>query len=197
MTLHGRKNNRRIFSPVVFALFSVLALSGVAFGAPDGIANMINNFDFSRGIDENDLPIGWRLLGKTVEGNMEAVVTDEIASVGNYSLKVTDTVPNGTDAYIGILTDYFDAVPGQEYRVEVDVLIESGIPNLELEWRSADNTKGSFVATPDETKPGVWQRISLDVVIPDEAVRFKVHLYSPTKNVGVAYFDNVLLYRVK
>lgn len=155
--------------------------------------NLIDNFDFSQGVDADGLPVGWTSFARNPEEGNDFMVTDERSFIGEYSLKNID---GSNERGVGVRSGDYPVEVGDLYRAEVDVFVESGSAQIFMDFRNESLvrvlSKSATVGTDAD-----WQRLTVELEVPEGAVNVSLILYGSVGNVGVAYFDNVLLYKVE
>lgn len=156
----------------------------------DELSNLIDNYDFSLGLGSDGIPIGWvKHSGPEVDRRIE--LSEEKARVGKYSLKLVDESASGA---LAVRSASYPVEFAEKYRVEVDVFVVSGRFSIYLDYlKGSSRVLHSSVSAE---AGGEWQRIGVDLSVPEEADNVSIILFSGAQNVGEAYFDNVLLYKM-
>ena len=170
-------------------LASVCFLAWATAAAQDE-PNLILNFDFSLGLNDQGLPLHWTLFGQGPMTSFE--LSDERATAGTHSLKLIDDNPEGS---IGLRSHRVETAPGRRYIAEVDVFGESGSAMLYIDFLDA---QGRRVQERAERKSAAmkWETITVEATAPEGAAYVTLILYANIANTGVFYYDNVRLYDI-
>ncbi|RAV19708.1 immunoglobulin-like domain-containing protein [Paenibacillus contaminans] len=112
-------------------------------------------------------------------------------SSGAYSLKFNDS--SNTSA-VGAESEKLDAVEGISYSAAVQVYIESGNASIYLRFYSAAGGLISQFSAGSTTR-NKWTPLAVTAVAPPGAEYVSVVLFSSSANVGVSYYDSVVLQR--
>ncbi|HHW08923.1 MAG TPA: DUF4962 domain-containing protein [Firmicutes bacterium] len=153
------------------------------------LTNLVDNHDFSGGIDAaTGLPVGWTLFGT----NFTSVV-DEKATVGTYSLKLTD---NNADVGGGLRSRLVATEPGTPYRAEVDVLPLIGRGGVYLDFMDGSGKRVTAVQKTSKSNTGMWETVVLEGTAPKGAETVSIILYSYKPDIATVYFDNIRLYNL-
>lgn len=153
-------------------------------------ANHIRNPDFTLGTQSTGVPVDWTIFSGVP--NVDFMLTDERATVGDVSLKLVDE-DNSRSA--GLRSHSVPARPGQRFAVEVDVFVERGTAMVYLDFHNAGGQRIVAQTTSLGTTAD-WQTVSVEAAAPEGTAYVTVILYSSLPNVGTLYFDNVRLYDV-
>ncbi len=129
------------------------------------------------------LPSGWTIYGGILE------VTDKRSSTGNFSLRVDDPSPNKG---AGIRSRHIPVEEGCIYLASVDSLNESGVSRLYFEFWDDKGVRIAHTIGSNDTEL-TWKTMSANGVAPVGAKTATLLLYGHAQNVGVSYYDNVLL----
>ncbi len=129
------------------------------------------------------LPVGWVILGGLVE------VTNERSSKGSFSIKVNDT---SSIENAGIRTRHVAVEEGSIYLASVESFNESGISQIYFEFWNSKGSRIAHTVGTNSTK-ATWQTMFANGVAPEGATSATLLLYGHGANVGVSYYDNVLI----
>lgn len=179
---------RRVRRVKLLLLLSILVLAAAAVHAQS--ANLIRNPDFSLGVDDEGVPLEWVNFGGSPLNRFE--LTKERATLGEFSLKLTDVDPEGSG---GMRSHRVPAAAGDRFRLQVDVFVERGSAMVYLDFHTASGARVDAVST-NTGVTGNWHTVTLEGTAPAGTDHVTVILYVNIPNTGVAYFDNVRLYKL-
>lgn len=153
-------------------------------------SNLIQNASFEAGLDTAGIPIEWRVFSGTPGTQIQ--VSTERATQGTQSLKLIDT----SNAYsVGLMSNRIQAKAAALYRVEVDVLVESGSAMIYLDFLDRNYTRIE-AKTATLGADNAWKGMKVESAAPAGTEYVQIILYSNIPAISTVYFDNVRLYDV-
>lgn len=138
-------------------------------------------------VQENGFPAGWHNAPGCPLPPMPVVATDR-AHNGEQSLRLLDEGNQG----LGIQSWLYPAVQGRKYRATCFVFAESGAGRLYLEFFK-DRVNRLAEVHAETTATGQWQPLEVEAEAPAGTGYASCLVYSTIGNVGVSYFDDVVL----
>ena len=147
-----------------------------------GIYDELQNAGFDLPSEDGSIPYWERAFGT------QPIVLDSIhVYEGVYSLKLAD---QSKDEPLGLISKPVRVTPGNIVTVTAMVYGE-GTGTAELYLRYFD-ASGNIIGNHNQPIPqpgNEWQKVTLSVQVPEDAVTGKVLLYSSKSNQGTFYFD--------
>ncbi|HHT28576.1 MAG TPA: DUF4962 domain-containing protein [Firmicutes bacterium] len=152
--------------------------------------NLIQNPSFEAGLDSADIPLNWRVFSGTPVTQIR--LSTEHATQGAHSLKLIDESSSGS---VGLMSDRVPAKAATLYRVETDVLVESGNSMVYLDFLDG-NYRRIEAKTATINAGTAWGETVIESMAPAGTEYIQVILYMNIPATGTVYFDNVRLYDV-
>lgn len=151
----------------------------------ENMVTEIQNPSFEVTPSDNDFLPGW----STQSEAKYFTITDEQASDGKYSLKITDDME---DAGNNITSSRIEVIPNASYVATVDVY---GDANAQLYIRFLNKygvtlSNGSASAQKED---GYWYTLKAQTTAPADAVYAVIVLATTKQSTGRVYFDNVTI----
>jgi hypothetical protein len=169
----------------LWLLIAIITLVPATVAASD---NLLQNASFEAGVDSTGVPLEWRVFSGTPITQIQ--VSSERTTQGTNALKLVD---NSSAGSVGLMSNRVPAKALALYRVETDVLVESGNAMIYLDF--LDNAYKRIEAkTVTVGVSAAWQDVAVESMSPAGTEYIQVIVYMSIPAVGTVYFDNVRLY---
>ncbi|MBP1948408.1 FIMAH domain-containing protein [Virgibacillus litoralis] len=153
------------------------------------VALDLENASFEEQSSEENIP-GWDKYPSSPRDGTSISLTDEKASDGQKSVKITD---EKSDASVGLYSQAVEIEPSKVYTIEGKAYINSGSISLYMKYYdSAGKEVGSHRSGYD-TPTNKWLDIKAEGKAPADAVSAKVFLYAGLAGTSSAYYDDFKL----
>lgn len=156
--------------------------------AAAGIPLAIANSSFEEPVSGTSIP-GWT----QTFGSGGIAVSNEYASHGNSSLKLTDS---STTSSIGAESVKLSGiVPGESYVASGRVYVVSGTASIYVRFYNSSGTLLTSSSKSISSPVNEWSFVSVAATAPANTTQASVLLYSSVSGVATAYFDQIALER--
>lgn len=154
------------------------------------VINRLRNSGFEAPTTDVTIP-GWVTFAGTIGDVMR--VEEGLAYAGNKALVIRDM--SGTVS-AGLRSDPMPAKPGEWYETSVWVYNEPGSRGyLYLDFWDVNRRRISAKSVQSK-ETGRWEQLRVDAEAPEGTEMVSVILFSQAVNIGVSYWDDVVLYSI-
>ncbi|RPF54333.1 FIMAH domain-containing protein [Aquisalibacillus elongatus] len=117
-------------------------------------------------------------------------LSNEHSFDGEYSLKITDTVRDGS---VAISSDPIEATPGREYNASAKVMLMDGNTSFMVRFYNEENQLIDSYPVYHNTSIGQWTDLEVSAVAPEDTSYLKIYAYTTRYQIGEAYYDSISL----
>lgn len=163
-----------------------MKVDGEVVEEPIGIPVPVRNAGLEEAVSGGVIP-GWSPLFAT-GADYRYEISGERSLSGAASLKITDKLRT---ASVALQSDKIPVTPGEEYKANVNVYIESGQPGFMFRFFDKNNaTLSTLEQHLDESRLAQWQKVTLKGKAPDNAAYARLIAVTSRYNMATAYYDD-------